>query len=235
MIKKDIIPQTEPTAPAVYDGPTGLADNITAKDLRLPRIALLQALSPLVQNEGEKYKSGMFIDTLTQDVLPSPLSFTPVFVFTNVIKWKPRTEGGGMIYKTTKMTDKVLRDIQWNGREKPTADQYINVVCMVPGIDVPLILSFCKTSLKAGQTLTTLIQRSGCAWKFNYILDAVKTTNTKGTFYVMRARRGDLSTPAIMQEAALLYNQVKGMSIDTDYEGATHEDVPATDAQPSEF
>lgn len=220
---------------AIYQGPTGLADNITSKDLRLPRIALLQSLSPQVQNEGEKYKPGMFIDTLTQDILKAPITFIPSFVFSNVIKWKPRAEGGGMIWKTTNPTPEQLKEIQWNGNEKPTADQYINVVCTVPGVDVPLILSLCKTSLKAGQTLATLIQLSGCAWKYNYELDAIKTTNAKGTFYVMRTKRGALSTPEQMTSAAELYEQVKGMSIDTDYEGSTHETPEGTTAEPLEF
>lgn len=238
--KKDIqnaAPDTTPTPVAVYNGPSGLADNITSQDLRLPRVALLQPLSPQVQNDPEKYKPGMFIDTLTQDIINTPVEFVPVFVFKNVIKWKPRAEGGGMVWKTLNPTAEQLRELQWDGANKPTADQYINAVCTIPQFETPLIISFCKTSLKAGQDLATLIQLSKCAWRFTYTLESVKTTNTKGTFYVMRVKRGKTTDDATGAHAADLYDQVKSMSIETDYEGTTHEQDPSTStgAEPSEF
>lgn len=241
MSKKDIQnagPDHNTPAPVVpYDGPTGLADNITSKDLRLPRIALLQSKSPQVENQGDKYRAGMFIDTLTQEIMVSPVVFTPAFVFKNVIKWKPRAQGGGMIYKTTNFTDDVLADLQWVGDVKPTADQYINVVCLVNNYEIPLIVSFCKTSLKTGQDLATLIQLSGYAWKYTYQLSAEKVAKTAGTYYEYRIKRGELATPAQQTDAIALYNQVQGMSIDTDFEGAVqHTDTtPTTETEPSEF
>lgn len=230
---QEVNPQ-EAQVPAEYTGPTGLADNITSKDLRLPRVALLQPLSPQVQADDQKYKPGMFIDTLTQDVLPAPVTFVPVFIFKNIIKWKPRAEGGGMLWKTVNPTAEQMKETQFDGQNKPTADAYINAVCLVAGQTIPIVVSFCKTSLKTGQDLATLVQLSGCAWKFNYVLESVKTMNSKGTFYVMRVKRGPQSTPVQTSEAATLYEQVKGMSIDTDYEGTTHEDAPTTE-DPKEF
>lgn len=226
-------PQEEVQAPEVYTGPTGLADSITSKDLRLPRVALLQSLSPQVQSEGDKYKPGMFIDTLTQDILPSPINFTPVFIFKNVIKWKPRAEGGGIVYKTLNPTPEQLRETQFDGNNKPTADMYINAVCKVQGMETPLIISFCKTNFKAGQDLITLATLSGYAWKFNYMLESVKVTNTKGTFYVMRVKRGGLN--ASPTESVELYEQVKSMTIETDYESTVHETPSDVDAEPKEF
>lgn len=220
--------------PETYTGPTGLSNNITAADLRLPRVALLQSLSPQVQNDGEVYKQGMFINTLTQDILKSPISFVPVFIFKNFIKWRPRNEGGGMVWKTTTPTAAQLKECQFDGANKPTADTSYNAVCLIDGDVTPVVLSFAKTNIKAGQDLTTLAQLSGYAWKYKYTLESVKTTNTKGTFYVMRVKRSLLNENP--QEAADLYEQVKGMSIDTDYEGSTNEDIsePTTD-EPLEF
>lgn len=233
---KEVVVKQEAPAPAVYTGPTGLASNITAADLHLPRVAVLQALSKQVQDDGDKYRQGMLINTLTQEVLPSPLIFTPVFVFKNVIKWKPRSEGGGMIYKTLNFTKEVLRDISWDKEKKPVADQYINAVCLVDGQDMPLIISFCKTSLKAGQDLLTFVQLSGYAHRYQYELTSQKTTNDKGTYYVLRIKRLGLTNEAKAAEAAHLYQQVKDMAIDTDYEGSTDEtSASETGAEPREF
>ena len=236
MSKKEVAKQPEAQAPAPYTGPTGLSANITSQDLRLPRIALLQSLSPQVTSNMDVYKPGMFIDTLTQDILKSPVRFVPVFVFKNIIKWKSRAEGGGMIWKTLDPTPEQLAETQWDGQNKPTADVYINAVVMVEGVSTPLILSFCKTSLKTGQDLATLVHLSGQAWKYNYLLESVKVSNAKGTFYVTRVKRDKPSTADQLIEAASLYENVKGMAIDTDYEGATHEEPSTTtEATPSEF
>lgn len=216
-------------------GPSGLSSNITSQDLRLPRIALLQALSPQVQREPEKYKQGTYVDTLTQEVLGASIKFTPVFVFKNIIKWKPRTEGGGMLWKTINPTKEQLAETLWNGTEKPTADVYINCICLVEHNPVPLIISFCKTSLKAGQDLATLVTLSGSAWKFEYTLDTVRQTNSKGTFYVMRVKRGGMNSPEQQQQAAELYEQVKCMAIDTDYENDVEVSSESTGATPREF
>lgn len=221
------------TQPAQYARPTGMADNITAKDLRLPRIALLQSKSPQVENEEGTYKAGQIINTLTQEVFPLPIVFTPVYIFKNVIKWKPREQGGGMVYKTTNFTPDVMTDLQWVGTTKPTADQYINVVCLVQGYDIPLVISFCKTSLKTGQDLATLIQLSGCAWKYNYQLTSIKVVK-KNTYYEFRIKRGDLATDAEGTDALNLFNQVKNISIDTDFEGVIGEEASTGD-EPKEF
>lgn len=227
-----------PTAPQEYKGPTGLSDNITSTDLRLPRVALLQSKSPQVEAEascnGVPYKAGMFIDTLTQDIIGSPMTLVPVFVFKNIIKWKPRSEGGGMLWKAIHPTAEQLKDTQWNGTNKPAADVYINAVCMINDGATPLIVSFCKTSLKAGQDLATLIMLSGQAWKYTYFLDSLKVANSKGSYYVMRIKRGAPTTADQMIEAASMYENVKDMTIDTDYDSTNEEDISAT-KEPTEF
>jgi len=232
-IGKEVVPETNNKPATIPEGPTGMASNITPSDLRLPRVALLQSKSPQV--EREEAKAGQFLNTLTQEVIESPVIFTPVFVFKNVIKYKPREQGGGIIYKTTNFTPEVIKDITWDGATKPAATQFINAVVLVKGQDIPLIISFSMTSFKTGQDLLTLIQLSGQAWKFHYALESVKAANAKGSYYVMRVKRLRPTDADTIIEAVSLYDQVKGMSIDTDFEGADHADSTSTGAEPTEF
>lgn len=223
----------EPQAPAPYTGPTGLSSNISASDLRLPRVALLQALSPLVQNEPDKYRQGMFINTLTLDIIPAPIVLIPVFLFKNAVKFRPREEGGGIIYRTTTFTKDVLKDLQWNGTEKPIATQFINVVCLIDGQETPLLVSFHDTNFKTGQDLLTLVQMSGCAWKYNYTLESYLDKRPKGTFYNLRIKRGVVVGQLEQDHALDLYKNVSNMAIETDYEEPI--EGTATDADPKEF
>ena len=204
---------------AAYEGPTGMASNIGSEDMRLPRIALIQAMSPTAQDGT--HKVGALVNTLTQEELTAPVVIIPCFVFKNVIKWKPRSEGGGIIYRTTNITEEVKKDLMWVGDQKPVATAFINAVCLVEGQgDMPMIVSFCNTSYKAGQDLATLTTLKKPSWKYSYELSAKKVTNTKGTFHVFNVKLGKPVSEELMKQAVELYENVKNMSIDTDYEGA---------------
>jgi hypothetical protein len=203
-----------------FDGPTGVSSNIGSEDMRLPRIALIQAMSPTAQDGT--HKAGELVNSLTQEVMGQPVLLVPCFVFKNVIKWKPRQEGGGIIYRTVNITEEVKRDLAWVGDQKPAATAFINAVCLVEGQgDMPLIVSFCNTSYKAGQDLATLTSLKRPAWAYHYELTAKKVTNTKGTFHVFNIKLGKPTTPEQQKSAAELFEQVKTMSIDTDYDHAS--------------
>jgi hypothetical protein len=219
MSKKDIAVKTD-GAVTKFDGPTGVSSNIGSEDMRLPRIALIQAMSPTAQDGT--HKAGELVNSLTQEVMGQPVILIPSFVFKNVIKWKPRAEGGGIIYRTTNITDEVKKDLAWINDQKPAATAFINAVCLVEGQgDMPLIVSFCNTSYKAGQDLATLTSLKRPAWAYHYELTAKKVTNTKGTFHVFNIKLGKPTTPEQQKAAAELFEQVKTMSIDTDYDGAS--------------
>jgi len=220
---------------AKYEGPTGVSGNIGSEDMRLPRIALIQAMSPTAQDGT--HKAGELVNSLTQEVLGQPLVIVPAFVFKNVIRWKSRSEGGGIIYRTTNITDDVKKDLAWVGDQKPAATAFINAVCLVDGQgDMPLIVSFCNTSYKAGQDLATLTTLKKPSWKYTYELSAKKVTNTKGTFHVFNVKLGKPATEEQVKAAMELYENVKNMSIDTDYENTTSGVVTSTEgAEPTEF
>jgi hypothetical protein len=80
--------------------PTGL-ENVTAKDLVIPRITILQALSPqLIKSKPEFIKgaaAGMFCDVATGDTWADSLDFLPCFYATIYLEWAPRSSGKGLV------------------------------------------------------------------------------------------------------------------------------------------
>lgn len=206
-----------------------LESNLTTEELRLPRITMIQAMSPTAQDGT--HRPGSLVNSLTQEEIPAPCVITPCFMFKNVIKFAPRESGGGIIYKTTAITPEVSEDLRWVGDQKPSATAFINAVCLVQGQEgMPMVASFCKTSYKTGQDLYTLVQLSGKDWwSYSYELTTKKTTNTKGTFYTFHVKRMQKTTPEVAETAAHLCAMVKNMGVETDYEGA--EEAEATGEQ----
>ena len=76
-------------------------ENVTAKDLIVPRITILQGLSPQVQPKKPEYvkgaKVGDLCDVGMNEVFEQPLMFLPVLFVKQYLEWAPRSSGKGLI------------------------------------------------------------------------------------------------------------------------------------------
>lgn len=79
--------------------PAGL-ENVTSKDLIIPRITILQALSPQLKKKAPEYISGatpgLFCDVGTGQTFEEELFFIPCFFMTAYLEWAPRSSGKGL-------------------------------------------------------------------------------------------------------------------------------------------
>lgn len=146
----------------------GFEEPSQQEDFIIPRAKLLQALSPEVVAEPDKFKPGMVINSLTLEVLPEV--FIPIFKFTNWIRFNPRNTkdqnydpayGPGDIMWRSKdpLDPRVITESKFGeDGSNPLATKFLNFFSMFPGVDMPVIVSFSKTSFKAGKRLLSLAQ-----------------------------------------------------------------------------
>jgi len=199
------------------DEDKGYGDNLSNDDLLLPRVDLLQALSPVVVS-GEK-KPGQIINNITQEDLGSP-SIIPIYLTKNWIRWKPRNEGGGIIWRSNDPTDpRVIEETKWVNNEKPLATAYFNFLCLVEGEDVPIVLSFSMTSYQAGRKLFTLTKMTpGPIYSCKYKLSAVSKTNNFGTFFVFDVTKEGPASEEDQAKASDLKKMFAGKELNFDSE-----------------
>jgi hypothetical protein len=124
-----------------------------------------------VVEDGKKFQPGMIINSLTKEILPA--KFIPVFKFTNWIRFNPRNSKddnfdpaygpGDIIWRSNDPLDPRVQEESKFGPngEPPIATKFLNFFCYFPGVNMPLILSFSKTSFGAGKRLLSLAQFSG--------------------------------------------------------------------------
>ena len=79
-----------------YAGQGGEA--VRTEDLLIPRIALLQALSPQVTEQGEKV--GEFYHTVLEESLGAEVKIIPLLFKKMLILWNPRENGGGILARS---------------------------------------------------------------------------------------------------------------------------------------
>ena len=173
------------------------APGFTQEDLIMPRAKLLQALSPEIQDGGEGLSQGNIINSITQEKLPE--EFIPIFAFKNYARFNPRKKEdpnfnsefapGELIWKSSDPEDfRVQAETVFgpNG-ETPLAVTFLNFFSYFPGANTPLVVSFSKTSYKAGKQLLSMAKwAGGDMFSRKYKLTTHKESNDSGTYFVLR-------------------------------------------------
>jgi hypothetical protein len=167
-------------------------------EIEIPRAKLIQFTSDeaTATNPENRLSPGTLINSITRN--PIGILFVPVFKFTTFVQWNPRKkddpnydpafELGEIVFQTTDPLDpKVREGIKFgpNG-EAPKVTRYMNFLSYFPGQNMPLVLSFAKTSMQAGQRLNTLaISKGGNMWENQYKLSISQREGATGKYFVL--------------------------------------------------
>ena len=216
----------------------GFESGVDQQDLIIPRAKLIQALSPEMQEGLEGIKIGSIINSLTKEVLPDV--FIPIFSFKNYIRFNPRSkddpnfdadfEPGAIIWRSSDPSDPlVLEQTKFgpNG-EKPVATTFLNFFSFFPGVTMPVIVSFSKTSYRTGKQLLSLGKFCGVdMFSRKYRLTSQMETNI-GTYAVLRVAAIGEAAPEEFAVCERLWNDfaAKAKDIQVHEEDATEEQRP---------
>lgn len=103
MNKNQVAKSADAPLPAVQQVPDwmkdkgrGGIDKLTAADMEVPRIKLIQAISPEL-TEHNVLKPGDFWHTLGEQSLGKAMLIVPIYIDKRYILWKPRKAGGGIL------------------------------------------------------------------------------------------------------------------------------------------
>ena len=83
---------------------------LTGSDFEIPRVLLLQKLSPDLEDPELKHlEAGMYINSVTKEILK--LSFVPLFAFKQYAEFEA---GGKLIWSTVNRNDpRVVKGLKW--------------------------------------------------------------------------------------------------------------------------
>lgn len=178
-------------------------EGIGADDVRLPRLAIAQGLSPQVTPGDSMFIEGltmfdMFNDLTNEIYGKGPLTFVPIRRDVRRIEFTPRGEGGGVVDLNVPANDPRLNwtwssdDHSGKADVPPAATTFVEFVAILlrPGkAPEPIVLSIKSTNKhnrRASDQLTTFIKlRNAPIYAGLYNVDTkVPAKNDKGTFGV---------------------------------------------------
>ena len=203
----------------------GFEEKINPGELTIPRARMLQGLSPEVQAEPKKFYAGLLINSITKETLTE--SFIPVKRMPNSwVGWTPRDskdpnfvpdiKPGGIVWRSDDPKDpRVIEGVKFGPKgEAPVATAFLSFLCYFEGFTIPLLVSFGRTSYRAGQNfLTMAFGFGGHMYSRKYRLSAKQVTNDKGTFYVLDAAPAGKCTPDEQAIGETLFNAFGGVEI----------------------
>ena len=194
-MKKDVEVKKDNAVSAEQKEKRGFEGGVSQEDLILPRATLIQPLSPEMQEELEGVRPGVIINSLTKKTLPA--EFIPIFLFKNWVRFNPRNsddpgyvsivEPGKMIWRSSDPNDpRVIAESKFGSNgEQPLATSFLNFFSFFPGEDMPIILSFSKTSFKTGKQLLSLSKfATGDMFSRKYKLGSKLVQNAKGSYHI---------------------------------------------------
>lgn len=187
------------------DANSGL-ETLTAEDITIPRLKVLQAMSPEVMKSDSKYvegaSAGDIINTVTSKLYTDdkPLVVLPVAYKRLFLEWGPRESGGGLVAqhedpsilsKTSK--DNMGRDMLDNGNYIQTSATHFVLSLHEDGSYDTAMIAMAGTQLKKSRTwnsvMASIKMKSGdkvftpASFSHKYIMKTKAESNDRGTWF----------------------------------------------------
>lgn len=195
------------------------SENVTAKDLLIPRLTILQKLSPQIDKKKPEFiegaEEGDICDVGLGSLFKGPIIFLPVLFRKDYLEWAPRASGKGLI--AIHDNDSILRKCTKDEKGRPflpngnyiaeTAQFYgFNVSDEMRKCFIPMASSALKRARKWMTLATSEVLRRSDGSTFMpplfyrvYELSTVEDSNAEGDWMAWNVERG-MSLPELPAE-----------------------------------
>jgi hypothetical protein len=212
------------------------SEDVTAKDMILPRVDVLQALSPQIKKSDPGYiegaEQGQIFNTVTGEIYGSSVTFIPILFRKEYTVWKLRKAGGGFCgaFKTELEGKQFISTLpNPDDHECVESHQHFALLLTAHGPE-EAVFSMTKSKLKVSRALNTLIQIASVdRFAKAYRLDAVEATSDKGDYWSLKAHPVGFVSKELYERGKGLYEIIKAGAADVDR--SSPDDGPAPSAE----
>jgi hypothetical protein len=208
------------------------AENVGSDDLVIPRLELVQDLSPCRKKTDPSYivgcEEGMMYNNVTRELYGASALVIPVYFRKEWLIWVDRDNGGGFrgafpteAEATAAMA--LLEDAD-NCEVIDTAQHFCLIVPEHGGKVEEVVVSMSKSKMKASRKWNSLIRiNGGDSFGRIYRLSAVMQSNSKNQdYYSFDVAAAGFPTEEVYKRAEDLYNTISagGVQVDRKFESA---------------
>jgi hypothetical protein len=211
-------------------------EGVGVEDLTIPRLQLIQDLSPQRKKTDPQYidgaEEGMLFNSVTKALYGTEVVFIPCFYRKEWVIWKAQSEGGGFLgaYPTEAEAKAEFRAQDLDGQvdkkgnpiyEINDTGQQFGLIVTPDGHAEDIVISLSKTKRKVDRQLNTIIKMAG-GDRFSrmYKIRAVQDENAAGQNYYNFGVEllGFVSNEDLYRRAESLYEAIAGGERDVNRE-----------------
>ena len=217
------------------------AENVTTDDMIIPRIELIQALSPARNKKDAAYiegaEEGMLYNNVTRQLYGEAVTVVPVYYTKQFLVWKDRKSGGGGSngFRGAFATEALARDAiaQLNEEGLEVSDTAQHFVLVRTGDEwQEAVISMAKSKMKVSKRWKSLIRMTQTdSFARAYKLSAATETNARNeSYFNFGISPLGFVSKEIYERAEKLYETVRSgaVKVSNDYDG---EVVEAADSE----
>lgn len=198
-------------------GSTRGREEVGVEDLVIPRLEVVQALSPCRKKTDPAYiegaEEGMLYNNVTRELYGSEVVVIPVFFRKEWLIWKDRKKGGGFrgAYPNEQEGKAALDELE--GSEDfdlvDTGQQFC-LIMKGNGKAEEIVVSMSKSKMKVSRKWNSLIRlANGDSFSRAYIIKAVPDKNTNGDeYHNIDVAIAGYPSQELYQRAERLYDQI---------------------------
>lgn len=244
-MSKTVVAKKDTGVPAFlkkHEGPIRGSEQAGMEDIILPRLLLLQQLSPQLDEEAPEFidgaKAGDMVNSLTGENYGKEVVIVPVYFAKEVVIWKKREKGGGFCgsFKTRKDASTALMSLEPPIEDYDIEDQVnqFSLILKEDGSVEQVVVSFNRTKLKTSRKLQSLIRLSGYdSFACKYKLSSVMEKSDLGRYYNYAVAPLGFVDEAVYREAEAVYESISS-NVDR-YKAHTVDEAGSAETTSSDF
>lgn len=194
------------------------SEDVEMSDVVIPRIELVQALSPCLDKKKPEFiegaEQGMMFNSVTRELYGEEVLVVPVLFKKEWLVWKDRNQGGGFRGAHPSMTEAQARIEQEPADQRKfftaneTAQQLVKVLHEDGRIE-DAVVSMSRTKLKVSKQWNSLIRINGNdRFSRTYRLFGADDSNDKGEYKNFGVMNAGFPPEDVYKEAEALYNAI---------------------------
>lgn len=213
------------------------AENVTSDDVIIPRVELIQALSPARKKNDPGYiegaDEGMLFNNVTRELYGPELIVVPVFYTKQYLVWKDRKQGGGTngfrgAFNSKAEAEAAIAELAEDGLEVVDTAQHF-VLAYHEGKWTEAVISMAKSKIKVSKRWNSLMRLTDTdSFSRAYKLSAVTETNARNEQYFnYNVTAMGFVPKEVYEQGEKLYNVISkgGVKVSSDYDDAAVETV----------